>query len=431
MSLGLQLLRSMIDSGAQSAFTDIGRDMFTTDELPAFDTVATHLRQYGAAPSLGAVVQAGARLPEAPDSFAYYLDKVRERRVYGVFQERLPALTAMLTTRATADASRAVAQLARDVSAISNPRDEIVSADVVARHAMEAHARARFRSAEILGVPLGFGPLDRVTDGAQAGDLITFAARPGVGKTQTLIHAANTAWGAGRAIGFVTLEMTPAQVMRRLIGLRSGLNPEAIRGGRLGTHAEGVAHEVIEGFADLPPFHILGNAFRKSAMDIDRMLQAHPVDALYVDAAYLLQPDQRSRRDAARWESASIVFEELKALAFARGIPIIQTVQQNRTKKKGEDGDLSQLAGTDVIGQLSSAVVTIDKPDAAAFDNVEELRRYEVIKNREGPLVSFLTAYRFAPPDMRVLGTFASDGSLEPVVRLPSAEALEPEHEAA
>ncbi len=76
-------------------------------------------------------------------------------------------------------------------------------------------------------------PLDEATAGAQAGDLVVVMARPWVGKSYTLMHMALSAWQAGCSVLFVTMEMTPLQVVRRILGMYSGVNPDLIRRGML------------------------------------------------------------------------------------------------------------------------------------------------------------------------------------------------------
>lgn len=414
MSLGLQLLRAVIDSGARSAVRDLTPDLFTADELPVYNRFAEFYRRYGGIPSVAMLQQNGILLPPAPGPFAYCLDMVRERQTYNIFQQGLPQLAELLTNRRTAEARQMVAELARAANVI-NSRSEISNIALTAQQVMEDYDLARQTPmGTVRGVPTGYGPVDYHTAGMFGGDVITVAARPNVGKSWKLIKAAISAWLAGYSVNFVTMEMTDLQTVRRLIGMLAGVNPELIRRGRMSMHGEQILHDTIEGIGNLPPFHVMAGSLRKSTTDIDRMMQEFTPDLMVVDASYLVSPEKKTRRDGSRWEQFYQVGEELKAIAMDRNRPILQSVQLNRGKKKGEEFDLDQIAGGDVVGQISTAVVMLDRVPDEEID-ARFKRRCSMQKNRDGELIDYMIRFSMSPrPDLSVLGVLDWEGNLRP-----------------
>jgi replicative DNA helicase len=68
----------------------------------------------------------------------------------------------------------------------------------------------------VSGVPSGLPGLDASTGGYQGGDLVTYVARPALGKTYILLAQVRASWGAGYSVLVVSMEMTIPQITRRL-----------------------------------------------------------------------------------------------------------------------------------------------------------------------------------------------------------------------
>ena len=423
MSIGLQLLRAIIDSGSRSALRDLTPELFTPDELPTYNVFSDFYRRYGGIPSLDMLRTQGIILAPVQGPFQFFLDRARDRATFNLFQSTLPRISEMLTANNMAEARSLVAQLARSANSTSLRADinpiARTAADVMDDYALAATTPVGM----VRGVPIGYGPVDYHTAGMFGGDVATVAARPNVGKSWKLIKAAISAWVAGYAPCFVTMEMTDMQVVRRMLGMLAGINPETIRRGRMSMHGQQLVHDVIEGFGDRPPFHIMAGSLRKSTTDIDRMIQEFTPDIMIVDASYLVSPENKTRKDGSRWEKFYEVGEELKAIAMDRNRPILQSVQLNRSKKKGEDFDLDQVAGGDVVGQISTSVVMMDKMPDEEID-ARYKRKCSLVKNRDGDLIDYVIRFSMNPrPDLSVIGTLDWEGNLRDWV--PPGEATE------
>ena len=77
---------------------------------------------------------------------------------------------------------------------------------------------------EVLGVPTGLTELDKLLDGFQPAELTIIAARPSMGKTDTLNHLALHAGFAGYRPIIFSLEMSRVSMVDRLIAVAGGYN---------------------------------------------------------------------------------------------------------------------------------------------------------------------------------------------------------------
>jgi replicative DNA helicase len=226
--------------------------------------------------------------------------------------------------------------------------------------------------------------------------VITFVARPGMGKSYLLTSIARTAWLEGQNVLFVTMEMTGPQIARRMLGIHAGINPDYIRRGQVSTFSEGIMHQAAQDLRGGAPFHMLSGSFNKSVPVVDAAIQEFGPDIVIIDASYLMQPSGGGSNRKS-FEVLSDVGKEIKEMAMSRGRPVVQSVQFNREAGKTKDVDLIHIGGTDTVGQISTIAIAIQKGDAP---HEATRRKLKIMKNREGDggaemQINFL----FNPPD--------------------------------
>ena len=225
-------------------------------------------------------------------------------------------------------------------------------------------------------------------------------ARPGAGKTFTILKMAAATWEQGNPVVVVSMEMNALEMARRILSMGSGVNSEFIQRGQLSEWGEEAMMASVAQVDNMPPFHMLIGNLSKSVRDVDMMIQEHAPTGVFVDAGYLLNPTSR-RAGARRFELAADTIRELKDLAMRRDKPIIQTVQFNRQQKQDEDMSLDNIGQTDEIGQISSLVLGMKK---GASPNENTRRRYTVLKNRHGDdWWGFETYFEHSPFNMDVV----------------------------
>lgn len=413
MSVALQSLRAIIDNSSRTTVRQLSAELFMEGpEANAYQFFSRFYSNYGALPSIEIMRENGHMLPAAPGPLHYFLQRLRDRAIFATMQAALPEIQQAMQTRNVEEAVALWSAANADMRFFSGGEDTVPIIGLM-REVMEQHAQARLTPDNgLVGVTTGWPTLDRLTGGLQPQDVFSVVARPNVGKSWTLIHMAKEAWLAGTSIVFVTMEMSAHQIARRTLSLASGINPDNIRRGRLTMHSEDILHEWIEAAGDLPPFHLMSGAFKKTTTDIDRAIQEFGPDACYIDASYLVGSEKKQRSNGSRWERIYDVGEEIKGIANDREIPVVQSLQANREKKKGVENDMTQIAGGDVIGQISSGVLFVEHGEGD-FESTQ--RRYELGKNREGGLGKFTTNFLFNPMNFNEI---TEDDENETLLRL-------------
>lgn len=393
MSVGLQLLRSLVENGSRSEFRNLSEVLFVGDETPVYEFVSTHYRRHGQLPSVEALVENGFVLPRSTEPPSYYLDRARNRAIFNTINAQNSDLGEAMRDR---DMARAVEILRATTYSVNRYEavNDIAALHEVATSVMEDYEIAARTTAQ--GITLGWSYLDAITSGAEGGDVITLVARPGMGKSWLIAYMASQAWRAGASVLFVSMEMTDRQIARRMIGLHAGFNPDFIRRGQLSFHARDAAYTTIREMEGGAPFHMMRGSFDKSVASVDAAIQQFSPDIVYIDASYLMSPSG-SKGYKKPNELLADVGREVKETALARNKPIVQTVQFNREQRKSKGKpDLIHIGGTDIIGQTSTIAIGVQ---AGEGNNKHTTRKLSLMKSRESSDdVEFTTEFKFAPP---------------------------------
>jgi len=191
---------------------------------------------------------------------------------------------------------------------------------------------------DLLGVPSGFGKLDKLLGGFQKSDLVILAARPSVGKTALALNfAANAAKKYGQRVAFFSLEMSAEQLVQRLLSSETGINQQRLRLGDVKEEewlmlmeAAGVLSETLLFIDDTPAVSVL--ELRTKA----RRLQAeHGLDLVVVDYLQLMRGE--GGRNDNRVQEISYITRSLKSLARELEVPLIALSQLSRAVEQRTD----------------------------------------------------------------------------------------------
>ncbi|AHC30474.1 DnaB-like replicative helicase [Rhizobium phage vB_RleS_L338C] len=402
MSIGLQLVRAAIEGGSREALRQVPITLFTPDELPRVQFVVNHISNHGALPSIQICTENGITFPGTNGgNFSYFMTRLRQRAITNSATAGAQGLLAAIRARNDQDIVSIVENMHGQMTSVSQNESTMPITNAIQAAWQEYHeARA---NPGMRGITTGFSVLDRVTAGLRPGDVTTIVARPGVGKSWTILNMALRAWLAGNSVCFVSMEMTAIETARRLIGMATGVNPDFISRGTVSHWAEDNVEQWIATVPGRPPFILMVGDLSKSVQDVDYMIMEYEPDICYVDASYLLKPTEGNMFRGKRWESAQQVAEGIKGVALKRHRHIVQTVQFNRSQTVDEEMSLDNIGGTDAYAQISSLAMGIR---IGAAPNERRQRRYGLLKNRHGiDWLTFETNFIFDPFNMDVLGS--------------------------
>lgn len=241
----------------------------------------------------------------------------------------------------------------------------------------------------VTGTPTGLHQLDRLTSGLQPGQLITVAARPGMGKsalvTSTLIH--NTI-RKQRPAALFSIEMSEQEINQRIVAQVSGVDLMKIRT-RNGLTADDRAQiDRSRPIIENAPIYTDDSANLRLA-DIRararRHHRRHPDLALIaVDYLQLMIGEQADNRN----QEIAHLSRGLKVLARELDVPVVALAQLNRNVEARHDKRpiLSDLRDSGAIEQDSDLVLFLYRDDYYHPDTdragVTELI---LAKHRNGP----------------------------------------------
>ena len=243
----------------------------------------------------------------------------------------------------------------------------------------------------ISGLATGFPDLDKLIGGLKAGEVITIAGRPSLGKSALSMNITdNVACELGIPVGVFSLEMTRQSLTKRLLCSRARVNSSAVRDGFLAER-------------DFPKLTAAAGKLSKSNIRIDDsagltimeirarariMYQQHGVRLFVIDYLQLAHGTKRDGKQTREREVAEIS-EGTKALAKELNVPVIVLSQLNRDceREKNKKPQLSNLRESGSVENDSDVVGLLYR--TGNDDDVQHEEcvpvRLSIAKNRNGP----------------------------------------------
>ena len=356
-------------------------------------TVTNHLRERQELERVGGMSYLSALVDPLPDPgyvdhwAGIVHDKAVKRRLMAAAQR---ILTTCSLDRG--DAKEAVEIAQRDVYAIAEDAlaGGLVPIRQLAEHELAALEAARETSSSLTGVDTGFVRLNDMTSGLQRSDLVILAARPSMGKTSLAMNiCAHAALRGGLRVAIFSLEMSSAQLVRRLLSAEARVDQRRLSTGYLAK-------------SDWPKLTLTAQALQDARLWIDdtpgitvlelsakarRLKQEHGLDLVMVDYLQLMSGGARF---SSRNEEVSAISRGLKGVAKELEVPMLVLSQLSRQpERRGGDHrpQLSDLRESGSIEQDADVVLFIVRP--SVYDReAEDPRKAELIisKQRNGPI---------------------------------------------
>lgn len=248
----------------------------------------------------------------------------------------------------------------------------------IAQERMEA-----FQRGQLPGVTTGFNMLDGVLNGFQPGFVYALGARTGLGKTTFAINAALGAAGRGHKVAYVTVEMSGADIVEKMVSRESRVAGARLLAGSMNDFEVGRVEKAVRSMEHLPILftEVVRPSFDHLAFEILRLVKIEKVELIVIDYLQLFEVgDGRFRQPR---EEAKIVSARLKMLAKAHKVPLLVLSQLNRQAPEHGMPDLIHIAESDQIARDSDVVMFL-------FKDEHEQHYLSISKNRRGKCGAFL-----------------------------------------
>jgi replicative DNA helicase len=279
------------------------------------------------------------------------------------------------------------AGLVHGIEAQSGPTSPTLDSRQCARALIDDLQARISRKDQPSGYLTGLAKLDSILDGIQPGELTVLGARQGEGKTAFALTLANEICLRQRiGFAFLSLEMSPEPLLRRLCAMHCHIPAARLKQGQLSDADEKVA----AGFAkhlSKQPFTILDMRRKPSARQIAgeiRRLSRQGVKVVCVDYLQKIRPDKASEKRTYEVGQAS---DALATVAHSTGVAVVALAQLSREpdKDKGRAPRLSDLADSAQIERDADNVLLLQR--VRTDDDIQGRQaRVFVAKQRDGEI---------------------------------------------
>lgn len=215
------------------------------------------------------------------------------------------------------------------------------------------------RTGKHIGIESGFIDYDRMLSGLQRGKLHLIAARPGTGKTSILCSVAlNAAIETGTPVLIVSLEMSAASLLKRMVHIHSRVSVNAIRRGQL-TERDIFHMAKSTEIISKAPIHIVdskGMTAPQIASLVRSHKRKHGVQLVGIDYVQKVAPHTKHNLFTYQIRDVSGVLQEMVQRENVAGVFLAQ-LNRDTDKTKGAEPDLRDLADSGAL-ETDADVVT-------------------------------------------------------------------------
>ena len=261
------------------------------------------------------------------------------------------------------------------------------------------------RNGAIVGIRTGFNSIDSVLGGLENGELVIVAARPGVGKTSMLMNIATFLGDLNMTCGLFSLEMTRAELVKRMISSVANVDSSRIRGGLLTREEWDIVNPAVNRCSKMSIYIDETSRIRTSEMraKATRLVKEKGAKLILVDYLQLMRMAERVEN---RTQEVGQVAQELKAIAKDLNVPVIAAAQLRRidemTGRQSRRPTLQDLRESGEIEQVADKVLMLHQPELEIIKqrvmiegaSMPDIKTEVIIaKNRNGRVTTVLLNY--------------------------------------
>jgi replicative DNA helicase len=253
---------------------------------------------------------------------------------------------------------------------------------------------------KITGIETGFTEYDKLTNGLHPEELTIFAARPSVGKTAcALAITEHVIFRLGIPVIFVSLEMSPKQLMARLLYSLARLNAQRVRDGLM-TERDfpalmNAGKDLAESLVKIIDTGETGGTIQKirskTRAKVRELRKAGHEKVVFI-GDYLQLMGSSGKKAGNREQEVAEVSRGLKLMSKELQIPVVVLAQINRSsvkeKRRPRPSDLRESGS---IEQDADNVCFIIRPemdcehDDPELENLRGKAEIDIAKQRNGP----------------------------------------------
>ena len=358
--------RDFYKAAHRKIFIAIG-ELHDNDDPIDLLTLKDTLEKQGELGSCGGIpyiASIGDGVPTAAN-IAYYCKIVKEK---AVGREVLALSNSLITSIYSGDDITDVVEVMKDSAFsvnLSKTNVPIYTMKEVIKESFAQIEAAHMNPGTVSGVPYGFTALDRLTSGAQEGDLIIIAGRPGMGKSLFAGEIINRGAQQGFPSALFSAEMLAAQYGKRTLSSYARVNHSKTRTGQMEDADWGKLTAAAGKLSDRDIYIVDKEklTLKEIIATAELLKRKHGMKSMAVDYLQLIRG--KNIKGQSREQEVSQISFEMKNLAKRLEIPVFLLSQLNREVEKREDKRpiLSDLRESGSIEQDADVVMMLYRPE--------------------------------------------------------------------
>lgn len=324
----------------------------------AWKFISTYRARHDAMPGIDLLREKfGAPFRSVDADLGWIVDEVRKRDLFKVIQGGIEGATKKLEHRDPESALKTLEELV-DEARTRRPADvKIKNLGDVGEEVIDLYLRTKRGE---IGVPFPWPSMNDMTMGLWPGTLTFFAARPGVGKTFTVVMLGLYAWMKGYKVLIVSPEMSSVELAERAYAIHTKVSYRGVVSGTLGVFVESDFFKGVRALKDVDGFYIVDEAEDMTPARIEQAIDATNPDLIGIDSAYMIRTIQGNR-----YERMISTVDWLRELAKRKDKPVVALSQFNR--EKGNKG-LDNFAMTDTIAWDAHNLIGLEQDEDMKAD---------------------------------------------------------------
>jgi replicative DNA helicase len=374
--------------------------LFSGSSKAIWDFILDHAREYRQAPSAEALGRKFGdwRPEETNEPLQYFIDQIKERARYNMILDALNnGIAKAMEARDANGAQKVLFELASKLNTEVNVSDDINLADFVEE--LMAIYEHREKHLGVDGIAFPWDLANDATGGMHGKELITIAAKSGVGKTWFEIVLMVFMAMQGYKCLFISKEMDAPPLATRTVATGLKFPYQELRTGRLGEFGKKAYFDkLVDDTERLWMQNIVISADASAGdtlLAIRTKIEEHNPDIIIIDGAYLIEGEGESE-----WVKTKTITRGLKQMTRVLNKPIAISNQLNRTVKKGKKADQDNLAYGASFYNDSDVVIFLYQSEEQAevkkmvvhFDKVREGKGPTLLLNWDFDAMDFSMA---------------------------------------
>jgi len=218
-----------------------------------------------------------------------------------------------------------------------------------------------------IGVPFPWPSMNDMTMGLWPGTLTFFAARPGVGKTFTIVLISLYAWSREYRVLLVSPEMSGVEIAERAFSISTRTSYRDVVSGALGEFAEKRFFDGVMEQKGIDGLYIMDGAEFMEPGAIEDAIDVVKPDLVGVDSAYMIRSAPGNRYDR-----MLATVDWLREMPKKKQVPAVALSQFRKLDSKKAAGSMDDMAMTDTVAWDAHNIFGLTQDDDMKADKVME-----------------------------------------------------------